>query len=107
MKTDAIRLKSCYGEIITCSVKEIINYESSNIIGHRQAGRTEYKMDNKSVNIFHNSLFDEWSDDCKIRSITIYASGRYDIYASYKNRKGSYSQGSQPINAELLKNESI
>ena len=98
METSELRLKSCHGEIITCSVKEVIKHES---------GRIEYRMDNKKCNDFHNSHFDDEADDCRVRLVEIFASGNYHVFASYKNRKGNYRQGSQAIDADLLKNESI
>lgn len=98
MKTSELRLKSQYGEIIICSVKEVIKHES---------GRIEFQMDNKKCNDFHNSQFNDEAEDCRVRSVDLFASGNYRVFASYKNRKGNYRQGSQSIDASLLKNESI
>lgn len=92
MKTDAIaiRLKSYYGEIITCSVKEVIKHES---------GRITYRMDNKKCNDFHNSQFDDEANDCRVRSVELFTSGSHHVFVSYKNRKGNYMMGSQAFDA--------
>ena len=95
METMIIRLKSRYGEVITCSIKSVEKYES---------GRVEYNMDNKKCNDFHNSQFDLESSDCRVRSVSFYPSGQYDVYASYKNNRGNYRQGAQAIDVELLPN---
>ena len=79
MATNGLKLKSCYGEIITCSVKEVIKHES---------GRITYRMDNKKCNDFHNSQFDGEADDCRVRSVELFVSGNHHVFASYKNRNG-------------------
>ena len=98
METSELRLKSSHGEIITCSVKEIIKHESGKIV---------YRMDNKKCNDFHNSQYNDRACDCRIRSVELFASGNYHVFASYKNWKGNYRQGAQAIDADLLKKELI
>ncbi|MBK5721362.1 hypothetical protein JGH11_10805 [Dysgonomonas sp. Marseille-P4677] len=90
----SITLKSCYGETIVCSVKEIVKYES---------GRVRYIMDNKKCNDFHNSLFVVETMDCRVRSIDIFMSGNYHVFASYKNFRGNYKQGAWAFDADILK----
>lgn len=94
METKNIRLRSRYGEIITCSVKEVTVHES---------GRKTYRMDNKKCNDFHNSNFMTDAEDCRVRSVDIFASGKYTVYGSYKNRRGYYRQGAQGIDVEIVK----
>jgi hypothetical protein len=93
METKNIQLVSCYGEVITCSVKEVIRHES---------GRITYRMDNKQCNDFHNSQYAKDAEDCRVRNIDVFASGKYTVYASYKNGNGNYRQGAQGIDAEIL-----
>jgi hypothetical protein len=93
MKKLTIQIKSSYGEVINCSIKEVIIHPS---------GRVTHKMDNKSVNTLHNSLFDSEACDCRVRSVELFASGKYEVFASYKNNNGSYKQGSQVIDAEII-----
>lgn len=93
MEKTSIQLVSCYGEIISCSIKEIVRYES---------GRITYKMDNKKCNDFHNSQYAKDTMNCRVRTVEVYASGNYTVYASYQNRNGNYKQGAWGFDAEIL-----
>ncbi len=93
METQTIQLRSYHGEVISCSVKEVIKHDS---------GRITYKMDNKQCNDFHNSQFDIEATDCRVRLVEIFPSGNYHVFASYKKGTTSYRQGSQAIDADII-----
>jgi hypothetical protein len=98
MEAKTIQLKSCHGEIITCSVKKVEKHES---------GKIKYWMDNKKCNDFHNSEFDPGCDDCRVRLVITFASGKCDVFVSYKSQRGHYMQGAQCFDADVVQIDQV
>jgi hypothetical protein len=79
-------------QIINCSVKEIVTDEY----------KTTYWMDSKSCNVCLKSEFDSECTDYKVSSVSVYKSGKVQVWARYRTRRENWTMGSQCVDVSIL-----
>jgi hypothetical protein len=90
--TITITVKTGYGEILHCSVKEIIETEHC----------MDYSMNDRKCSDAHNSRYNPEAPDYRVRYIRRWKDGgKMYVHASLKNASGDFCRVSQGVDAQV------